>query len=279
MPDKQSTDALTFRQFEHDGWQRVAGPYHDYFSSLTMQSIEALLDAVDARTPYSLLDIACGPGYLAEAARQRGATVTGIDFSSEMVSRARSLYAGIEFQEGDAEELRFENDSFDLAAMNFGLLHLDRPERALKEAFRVISPNGRFAFTVWAQASEAVGFSLALQAVEKHGDPKVALPPGPPFFRFSDRQESEKAMREAGFERVSVVTVPMVWQLEKPEDLFKAFFYGTPRTGGLLRAQSGEKLEEIKQAITVAARGYIADNTVRIPMASVVVSGVKTASL
>src|SRR5262249_25370108 len=121
MPDNQSADTVTFREFEHEGWQRVAGPYHDYFSSLTRQAIDSLLDALDVRSPLTLLDVASGPGYLAEAARLRGAVVTGVDFSSVMVERAKQLYPAIEFVHGDAEALQFAEGSFDLAAMNFGL--------------------------------------------------------------------------------------------------------------------------------------------------------------
>lgn len=45
----------------------------------------------------------------------------------------------------------------------------------------------------------AVGFGRVLQAVEAHCKMDVPIPPGPPFFRFSDAAESSRALRDAGF--------------------------------------------------------------------------------
>lgn len=275
MSEKEHVQSATFKEFEHLGWQTVAGPYHDYFSNLTGQTIDSLLDAVDLGSGMSLLDIASGPGYVAAAAAGRGATVTAVDFSSVMVETASNFYPAIEFIEGDAEALPFDSDRFDTAVMNFGLLHLDRPEQALAEARRVVKQGGRFAFTVWVAPSESIGFSIALSAVEEHGNPRVSLPPGPPFFRFSDPAESEREMERAGFEKTFIRKLPMVWQLDSREDLFKAFYDGTPRTGGLLHAQTSEDLEGIKSAVTGQAQRYETQEGLRIPMAALVVSGVK----
>ena len=68
----------------------------------------------------------------------RGARVTAVDFSSAMVELARSQNPGIEFREGDAEALPFPEGSFDAVVMNFGMLHLASPERAVSEALRVL---------------------------------------------------------------------------------------------------------------------------------------------
>src|SRR5205809_6238429 len=62
--------------------------------------------------------------------------------------RSSDLSPEIEFREGDAEALPFPEASFDAVVMNFGMLHLAHPERAVAEAFRVLSAGGRFAFTV-----------------------------------------------------------------------------------------------------------------------------------
>ena len=142
-------DPAAFRQFEHQGWQEVASRYHVGFAAVTTQSVSALLDAAQVTTGTSVLDVACGPGYAAGAAAARGARAIGVDFSSEMVEEARRRYAGGEFREGDAEALSFPDSSFDAVVLNFGMLHLGRPEQALAEAHRVLRAGGRIAFTVW----------------------------------------------------------------------------------------------------------------------------------
>src|SRR5579885_2516642 len=263
MDRKDATARASFRDFEHAGWQMVAEPYHDYFSGLTVQAIDALLDAVALSPGDSLLDIASGPGYVAAAAAARGARVTGVDFSSVMVAKARAAHPSIEFVEVDAE------------VMNFGLLHLGEPEQALAEAHRVLRAGGRFAFSVWAPPELAAAFAIVLEAVRTHGDPDVALPPGPPFFRFSDEEESERALLAAGFRSPSMRTVSMSWCLPSPAAVFEAFLHRTPRTGGLLRAQSPANLKAIAGAVAAAAAEYAAAGGIRIPMASRVVSAVK----
>ena len=95
--------------------------------------------------------MASGPGYVAAAAASVGASAVGVDFSSEMVRLAASRYPGIVFQEGDAEALAFPDESFDAVTLNFGVLHLARPDAALAEARRVLVPGGRCALTVWAK--------------------------------------------------------------------------------------------------------------------------------
>lgn len=272
MTNTSNSKSQTFKEFEHEGWEAVAGGYHDHFGSLTRQTIEPMLDSLGLpgqNQGCKLLDIATGPGYVAEAARRRGCAVTAIDFSNEMVERAKSLYAGIDFQEGDAESLAFKDQSFDFLTMNFGLLHLEHPEKSLAEAHRVTKPEGKFALTVWSTPDKAVAFKRVVDSVNQHGDSTVPIPVGPPFFRFSDHGEMRKSLLDAGFKSVEIQEIKMTWVLKKEEDLFYAFFTGTPRTGGLLRAQEKEKLEAIKSAIVACASEYRAGGEVKIPMSSV----------
>ena len=63
-----------------------------------------------------------------------------------------------------------------------------------------------------------------------------------------------------------------MWRLPSPNDLFVAFYEGTARTGGLLRAQSREALEGIRTAVIRAAAAYEKDGNVEIPMPAVLAS-------
>jgi ubiquinone/menaquinone biosynthesis C-methylase UbiE len=169
-------DPAAFRAFEFEGWQKVANRYHDTFANVTVQSAGPLLDAAEVRKGLRVLDLACGPGYASGAASSRGAEVLGIDFSSEMIAEARRLYPEVEFREGDAEALALQDETFDAVIMNFGMLHLGRPERAAAEAYRVLRSGGRFAFTVWDTSDKSIGFGIILSAIRKHGDMNVPIP-------------------------------------------------------------------------------------------------------
>ena len=268
-------DPNAFRDFEHAGWEINVSEYEDAFARLTSQAIGPLLDAVGLRTGVRLLDVATGPGYVAAAAAARGAQVTGIDFSAPMVARARQLNPAVEFQEGDAEALSFSDGSFDAAVMNFGILHLARPESAMSEVARVLKPGGRFAFTAWAKPEEAVGFGIILNAIESYGNPGVRLPQGPPFFRFSDSAECERTLREAAFLNVKVTTVPQVWRFNAPDELLEAFYTGGVRIKAILRAQSSQALEAIRTAVWETTKTFMRGGFVEMPMPAVLASAAK----
>jgi SAM-dependent methyltransferase len=268
-------NAKAFHEFEHDGWQHASDDYHRYLGSLTTQTIGPLLDAVAAAAGASLLDIATGPGYAAAEAKHRGWSPVGIDFSEAMVAMARKLHPGIEFQIGDAQALNFEDAAFDRAVMNFGILHLAQPDAAVREAHRVLRAGGLFAFTAWAKPDEALGFRVALRAIEDFGDPGVQLPPGPPFFRFSERDECARVLASCGFGSVAVTQLPLLWKLASAADLFEAFYKGSARTGGLLRAQPPAALAKVRDAIHESAAAYRCGDHLEIPMPALVVSARK----
>jgi demethylmenaquinone methyltransferase/2-methoxy-6-polyprenyl-1,4-benzoquinol methylase len=92
-----------------------------------------------------VLDACCGTGDLAVAALGAGATVTGIDFSERMLERARRKSDEIEWVQGDAVKLPFEDASFDAATVGFGVRNLADLERGLAELRRVLRPGGRVA--------------------------------------------------------------------------------------------------------------------------------------
>jgi len=275
MSVAQPAGAEAFHAFELAGWQGAARRYDDAFGSLTRQAIDPLLDAAQVRAGARVLDVASGPGYAAAAAAQRGARVTALDFSVAMVEMARSQNPEIEFREGDAGALPFADGSFDAVVMNFGMLHLAQPERAVSEALRVLRPGGRYAFTVWAKPEEAVGFGIILEAVRKHGNPDVPLPPGPPFFRFSDASECDNVLKIAGFRNVDVRKVPQVWRFSACGLLFEAFLSGTVRTQALLHAQSAPALAAIRDAVGRVAGEYENHGTVEIPMPAVLAAALK----
>jgi SAM-dependent methyltransferase len=275
LASRVPADAEAFHALEHAGWQRAAARYDEAFGSLTRQAIDPLLDAAQVRSGAGVLDAASGPGYVAAAAAQRGAQVTALDFSVAMLEMARSQNPGIEFREGDAEALPFADGSFDAVVMNFGMLHLAQPERAVSEALRVLRPGGRYAFTVWAKPEEAVGFGIILDAVRKHGNPDVPLPPGPAFFRFSDASECDRILKVAGFRNVDVRKVPQVWRFSASGLLFEAFLTGTVRTHALLHAQSAPALAAIRDAVGKVAGEYENHGTVEIPMPAVLAAAHK----
>jgi SAM-dependent methyltransferase len=271
-------DPTAFHAFEQSGWQRAADHYGDAFGPLTSQTIAPLLGAIGVKPGTRLLDVASGPGYVAAAAAAAGATAVGVDFSSEMVGLAARRYPGIRFHEGDAESLAFPDESFDAVAINFGILHLARPDTALAEACRVLTPGGRCALTVWAKPEASLGFGIVLGAIEAHGRMDVPLPAGPSFFRFSDADEAARSLTAAGFVEPRVEQIPLVWRLDSADALYDAFVQGAVRTAALLKAQTPAALAAIRRAIVEGVEAYRRGTIIELPMAAVLSSATKPAN-
>lgn len=266
----------TFGTFEHGAWQKVGQAYDDFFGNLTTQSIEPLLDAAGISRGVRMLDIATGPGYVAAAAARRGALVTGLDFSSEMVALASSRYPDISFREGNAEALPFADGSFDAVVICFGLLHFPDADQALREAFRILRSGGRIGISVWAAADKAVGFGIVLDAVQAHGNTDVGLPPGPSFFRFSDPQECRRTLEATGFADPRTIEVSQTWRFPSVTAWIEGVERSTVRTAAILRAQTPQAYSRIREAVEQRGRAYVKNTgRVELPMPAVLTSAKK----
>lgn len=267
--------ALTFKEQELAGWDAKALAYDDYAGKITTQIVGPLLDAAGVKAGIALLDIACGPGYLAGAAVERGATAVGIDFAPSMVSEARKNFPRAEFRHGDAEALEFESRSFDAVVCGFGLGHLPDPDKALLEAFRVLRPGGRYAFSWWCTPDKHEFFALVMGAVKAHGTLDVPLPPAPSMFRFSDPIECQRALSSAGFSDVAVQEHALRFELQSPQQALDLISKSSVRMAMVLELQTKEALACIHQAILVGVQAHKHKEGFRIGWPALVVSGRK----
>ena len=263
-----------FTTFEHAGWERVAQKYDSVWSSLTRQFIPHLISAAEVSPDMSVLDVACGPGYVSAAAKESGAVSTGLDFSEKMIAIAKEMFPNILFMQGDAQDLPFEDASFDRILINFGLLHVSHPERACAEACRVLKPKGRLGFSVWAGPEKNPGAKIVNDAIEAHADLDVGLPEGPPRYLYGEREECRKVLEEAGFDgnSMSYETHTVEWHLPRASYFFEAERDAGVRTTGLLARQSPQKLEAIRIAIENEMQRYAKGNEFVLPMTAHVVA-------
>lgn len=260
-----------FADLERAGWERAAPHYEGCWTD-TVLFVESLLDAAEVRTGSRLLDVACGPGFVSEAAAARGARPVGLDVAAAMVERARARCPGLEFVLGDALRLPFGEASFDAVAMNFGILHVSQPERALAEARRVLAPGGRLAFTTWLAEGNAED-EITEAALAEHAV-AVEVPEGPSYHVFADPDEARQALADCGFDTDSVrmETVTPLWRVPRADFLFEAQLRAGVRTAAVLRAQPPERLEAIRAAMADGVRRYADGDGFALPIAARLIS-------
>lgn len=112
--------------------------FNDIFSDQFIK-----LFGLDESKPLKILEIGCGPGALAGALHRwyPNAEITGIDRDYEFIKFAKEHETGIIFMEGDATELPFEADTFDVTISNTVAEHIE-PSRFYSEQLRVLKPGG-----------------------------------------------------------------------------------------------------------------------------------------
>jgi len=134
-------------------WDRRAPTFDDDFghsirTPAERKAWDRILDlALRERTPGDALDVGCGTGFLSFELAARGYRVTGIDFAPSMLAEARRKAAeravALRFEHGDAEQLTFPSQSFDLVITRHVLWTLPHPDLAIDEWIRVLRPGGR----------------------------------------------------------------------------------------------------------------------------------------
>ena len=164
-----------------------AGSYDDIASFIPPVS-NHLVDSAQVQAGERVLDVATGTGVTAITARMKGAKVTGMDITPELLQEAKAHeelagQEGIDWREGDAEDLPFEDESFDVVLSSFGHLFAPRPDVTMDEMLRVLRPGGRIAFVTHKKGHAA---HAMFGAVVKQVPPPADGPPSP--FEWGDRE-------------------------------------------------------------------------------------------
>ncbi|MEL6329833.1 MAG: bifunctional demethylmenaquinone methyltransferase/2-methoxy-6-polyprenyl-1,4-benzoquinol methylase UbiE [Planctomycetota bacterium] len=163
-PEAWSRDELAESPHAHEGKQEkvrgmfaaIAGSYdlNNRLHSLWMDQLWRMhaVSRAKVRQGESVLDVACGTGDLTEAFAKRteAAKIVGLDYTAEMLDIAkhkrnrRGLSAQrIRYTRGDAQDLVFDDASFDVVSIAFGIRNVQEPPKAMAEFFRVLRPGGR----------------------------------------------------------------------------------------------------------------------------------------
>jgi SAM-dependent methyltransferase len=268
-------DPDAVREFERAGWNRAAATYEASFATATRQFIDPLLDAAAFGAGARVLDLCCGPGFVAGEAMARGAVVSGLDFSTAMLAEARARFPAIRFDHGDAEAPPYDDASFAAVVSNFGIHHVPRPGLALAQIHRVLRRGGTFAFSIWAGYAENVAWRLVFDAVGRFGDPRASTAP-PPGGGFATAADCLRALDEAGFSDPGARLVRGVWRHKDAASLLAALRAGTARMAAMIEAQTDDAMPAIVAGLQAAAEPWREPGGgLAVPIACVIATGSK----
>jgi SAM-dependent methyltransferase len=266
-----------FRAFERAAHDRLARTYRDFFTQVTGRAIEHLLARADVGPGQRVLDLATGPGPVAAAA-ERGASVVGVDLSPVMIALASERHPHLTFREGDAEDLPFDDATFDAVVCNFGLGHFPDPTRAMAQCARVLVPGGHLAISWWNTPDVSRFHGVFFEAIEEVGAaPPDDLPPGPPIFRYSDDEALATLLHSAGLDVTPPATLTTPHLLDSPGHLWHGAINSMVRLAAIIRGQPGPIQADIRAAFERRVKPYLGPEGVRIPISFKIASGTKPA--
>lgn len=269
---------------QQQNWNAVATEWtkhFDWYSAAFQPFVDWCCNAIAVAPGYRVMDLASGTGMpaLQLAARvEPGGVVVATDISPEMLRvlahRAQqTMVRNIELLQMDASALHFPDASFDAVTCAFGLMFCPKPAHVLSEIRRVLKPGGRFAISTWAPPAEnsfitvygrAVANVLSLPRYDR-------LAPGP--FRFTQCDEIETLLDDAGFTNISVAKRAQPVAYASVDDYQAASQALTPGLTDRLRALSANEVDQLRTLVRSNAQPFFQSNMLCMVATPICASG------
>lgn len=250
---------------KRDAWDRFAAGYDQSVTPFSMQVAEDALDRLEIDPGIRFLDVAAGGGALSIPAARRGAEVLATDFSPVMVDRlkARAREEGLTNLEArvmDGQALDLEDNTFDIAGSQIGIMMFPDRRRGLEELSRVTKPGGRAMMVVFGPVQAVEGFAYIFRAVQTNV-PGFTPPTDSPLFSLQDPDRLRKEMTAAGLNDIQVETVDHGMEIESAAHLWDMMTSAAPPIGAL-----ADKLSEKQEdAVQSSLEGILGERTEGTP--------------
>jgi len=244
------TTPLAYSGFISENYDRYLGPY--IFDPYARHLVEYAASGMPQ--PETILEIACGTGRVTRHLQKTfpNARIIATDISNDMLTIARQLTTGtnIDWQIADAQELPFDDHSFDLVIFQFGLMFVPDKQKALAETHRVLAPGGRLLLGTWDTLENNPAFDLADKVVKKY------FPIDPPRFfhapfSLHDDDQLITWAKDAGFTNVHASLVQLTAFSPSAADTAAGMLEGTLMYATLNELAPGQ-LPIIKEDLTKA---------------------------
>jgi ubiquinone/menaquinone biosynthesis C-methylase UbiE len=189
------------------------------------------------------------------------------------VASERIKSSQIKWQPADAQELPFQDESFDLVACQYGVMFFPDKPKAFSETARVLKKGCMFLFNTWDELRHNALSYLTQEVMSEFfpDDPPNFLEKGP--FSFFNKEDIQQLLKEAGFSDISIDTVPITSTAASAEDCANGVVGGTP-IGGFLKERNMPE-ERIKERIIERLVKEYGRPNLKLPMQAFVCRAVK----
>jgi SAM-dependent methyltransferase len=218
---------------------------------------EAVLDAARVGAGTRLLDVGCGSGLALQLAAARGAQPSGLDVSPGLLRIARERLPKADLHEGDMEALPFADSAFDAVIGVNAFQFAGDPERALREAARVLHPAGCLVASLFA-VPERSQATIVHRAMNGLLPPEQAGDHAP--YALSEPGSLEAALGQAGLRVVDQGEVMCTWRYASMQDAVRALLCSAG--GARAKEAAGEDL--VRATLVAALEQFEDEGVVRL---------------
>ena len=231
-----------------------------------------------AFAPMRILETAAGTGALTEALHQAlpQAQIVATDLNEPMLERARLRLAvpNVRFEPANAQELQFQDSSFDLVVCQFGVMFFPDKVRAHAEARRVLRDGGRYLLVIWDHIDANAATAAAGAAVAELFPAEASAFYERVPFRYHDPEAIRADLEAAGFESIEIEKVQLRSRAASARDVALGLVQGTPMRAEIERQGPG-MLEVATETATKALRQFETPDGFDAPMSALLVTATK----
>ncbi len=222
---------------------------------------DVFVDWIEAPRNRRWLDIGCGTGVFTEQVIRRcsPAAVVGVDPSAEQLAfaRGRGELSRVEFHVGDAQDLPFSDNSFDIAVMALVIHFVPDPAKAVAEMWRAIQPGGTAAAYVWDYKNTGSPTAPLAAAMRAMG----LKSPAPPSPQVTSLLALEELWRSAGFVQIDTRAINISVEFADFEEFWQSMTVPVGPAGKAIAAMSPDSLSQLRsvlvQQMPVTADGRV----------------------
>ena len=271
------TDPAELRGNQRDRWEEAAPGWEKRAATVTAAGAPVadwLVEAASLERGSRVLEIAAGLGDVglqaAEAVGAEGEVVI-TDGAVAMVQGAarRAEMRGlsqVKVVQMEAEWLDAETASFDAVISRWGYMLVVDPEAALREARRVLVPEGRIAIAAWRGIEHNPWMAISRSEFESRGLTQPPAPDAPDPFRFGPDGAITDLLHSAGFIEVRVESVELVWTMASLDDWWDHMSITSSTLGRAARELSPAQHYELREVLDERHSDFLQpDGTLELP--------------